>query len=145
MLGGVGYLETAAPAYIAVIIGVVGLTVVPITSVTRREMGVLRRFSATPLRPLTYFLTDVLVPYAVTLIGIVLLLLVAAVAFGVRFGGSLLSLFAAVCLGGFAFFAVGYALMGLLPSSRAMILFGNVLLLCAPDLFRGHGSTAGHA
>src|SRR4030042_1381796 len=57
MLGGVGYLDVSTPAYMAVIISVVGMTAVPITSATRRGMGVLRRFSVTPLRPLTSFLT----------------------------------------------------------------------------------------
>jgi ABC-2 type transport system permease protein len=64
MLGGLGYLDRSVSGYMAMIIGIVGLTAVPITSATRREAGVLRRFSATPLRPLTYFLTDVLVPFS---------------------------------------------------------------------------------
>ena len=128
MLGGQGYLERSVPAYMAVIISIVGFTAVPITSATRREMGVLRRFSATPLRPLTYFLTDVLVPFLMTLLGILLLILVGTVVFDVRFEGNLLSLFAGIGLGALAFFATGYALVGLVPSARAVILIGNVVL-----------------
>jgi len=128
MLGGLAYLDIATPAYMAVIIVLVGLAAVPISSATRREMGVLRRFSATPLRPLTYFLADVLVPYGMSLLGILLLVLVARVGYGVRSGGSLLSLLAAVSLGAFAFLALGYALLGLVPGSRAVTLIGNVLL-----------------
>jgi ABC-2 type transport system permease protein len=78
---------------------------VPITSATRREMGVLRRFSATPLRPLTYFLADVLVPFVMTLLGILLLVLVGVVLFNVSFEGNLFSLLAGISLGAFAFFA----------------------------------------
>lgn len=57
-------------------------------------MGVLRRFSATPLRPLTCFLTDVLVPFVMTLLGVLLLMLVGRVVFHVRFEGNLRSLLA---------------------------------------------------
>ena len=74
MLGGLGYLDRSVSGYMAMIIAIVGLTAVPISSAMRRESGALRRFSATPLRPLTYFLTDVLVPFLMTLVGILLVL-----------------------------------------------------------------------
>jgi ABC-2 type transport system permease protein len=128
MLGGLGYLDRSVSGYMAMIIGIVGLTAVPITSATRREAGVLRRFSATPLRPLTYFLTDVLVPFVLTLLGILLLFLVGTVVYHVRFEGNLFSLLAGISLGAFAFFALGYALVGLVPSARAVVLVGNVVV-----------------
>jgi ABC-2 type transport system permease protein len=128
MTGGLGYLDQSVPAYMAIIIGIVGLTAVPITSAARRETGVLRRFSATPLRPLTYFFTDVLVPFVMTLLGILLLVLVGTVVFGVRFEGNLFSLLVGIGLGACAFFAVGYALFGLVPSARTILVIGNVVL-----------------
>jgi ABC-2 type transport system permease protein len=128
MYGGRGYLDMAVPAYMAMIIGIVGLTAVPISAAIRREAGVLRRFSATPLRPLTYFLTDVLVPFAMTLLGILLLVLVGMLLFKVRFEGNLFSLLAGISLGAFAFFAAGYALVGLVSSARAVVVIGNVVL-----------------
>jgi ABC-2 type transport system permease protein len=128
MLGSHGYLELSVPAYMGVIIGVVGLTAVPIGSAQRRETGVLRRFSATPLRPLTYFVTDVLAPFAVTLLGILIVFLLGTLVYKIRFEGHLLSLLAGVSLGAVAFFALGYALVGLVPGSRAVILIGNIVL-----------------
>jgi ABC-2 type transport system permease protein len=127
--GGLGYLDQSVPGYMAVIISIVGLTAVPITSAMRRETGVLRRFSAAPLRPLTYFLTDVLVPFLMTLLGILLLVLVGTVVFHVRFAGNLLSLLAGISLGAFAFFSLGYALAGLVPNARAVVVIGNVVPL----------------
>ena len=126
--GGLGYLDQSVPAYMAIIIAIVGLTAVPITSTSRREAGVLRRFSATPLRPLTYFLTDVLVPFVMTLLGILLLVLVGVVVFRVRFEGNLFSLLAGIILGSCAFFSLGYALAGLIPNARAVVVIGNVVL-----------------
>jgi len=126
--GGLGYLDASVPGYMAMIVAIVGLTAVPIGAVIRRETGVLRRFSATPLRPLTYFLTDVLVPYAMTLLGLLLLFLLGTAVFQVHFEGNLLSLLVGISLGAFAFFALGYALVGLVPSTRAVVVIGNVLL-----------------
>ena len=128
MLDGQGYLERSVPAYMAVIVSIVGLTAVPISSATRREMGVLRRFLATPLRPITYFLTDVLAPFVVTLLGILLLFLLGTLVYRIRFEGNLFSLFAGIALGTLAFFAVGYALIGLAPNARVLTVIGNVLL-----------------
>jgi ABC-2 type transport system permease protein len=128
MYGGLGYLDMAVPAYMAMIIGIVGLTALPISAAIRREEGVLRRFSATPLHPLTYFVTDVLVPFLMTLLGILLLVLVGMVVFNVRFEGNLFSLLAGISLGACAFFALGYALVGLIPSARAVVVIGNVVL-----------------
>jgi ABC-2 type transport system permease protein len=127
-LGGMGYLDRSVPGYMAMIIAIVGFTAVPISSATRRESGVLRRFSATPLRPFTYFLTDVLVPFLMTLLGILLLFLVGTVVYRVRFEGSLFSLLAGISLGACAFFSLGYALVGLIPNARAVVVIGNVVL-----------------
>ncbi len=126
--GGLGYLDQSVPAYMAIIIAIVGLTAVPITSTIRREAGVLRRFSATPLRPLTYFLTDVLVPFLMTLLGILLLVLVGTVVFHVRFEGNLFSLLGGIILGACAFFSLGYALVGLVSNARAVVVISNVVL-----------------
>jgi len=129
MFGGLGHLDISVPAYTAVIIGITGLTTIPITVVTRREMGVLRRFSATPLKPITYFLTDILVPFVLTLVGILLLFLLGKTVYHVRFDGHWASVIAAVCLSTLAFFSLGYALAGLIPTARAAILIGNVVII----------------
>jgi ABC-2 type transport system permease protein len=46
----------------------------------------------------------------------------------VRFEGNLLSLLAGITLGACAFFALGYALFGLIPNARAVVVIGNVVL-----------------
>ena len=129
MFGGYGHLDISVPTYTAVIIGITALTAVPIVAATRREMGVLRRFAATPLRPLTYFLTDILAPYIFTLAGIGVLFLMGRLVYHVRFEGSWLSVMAGVCLSTLALFALGYTLAGLAPSARAAIVIGNVIII----------------
>jgi ABC-2 type transport system permease protein len=128
LFGGLGHIDVHLPAYVAVIIGIVGLTTVPITTATRREKGVLRRFSATPLRPFTYFLTDILVSLIMSLIGILLLFVVGKILYDVNLEGNLFVIFAAICFGAFTFFALGYALASLVSSARTATVIGNVVL-----------------
>lgn len=129
MFGGRGYLDISVGAYAAVVIGISGLTTVPITLATRREMGVLRRFAATPLRPLTYVAADVLAPFTMTLLGVMLLFLAGTLIFQVQFQGNWLNLLLGVMLSTLAFFALGYAIGGLCGSSRIAIVVGNVLII----------------
>jgi ABC-2 type transport system permease protein len=128
LFGGRGQLDVNVPAYTALIIGVVGLITLPIGAAGRREAGVLRRFRATPLGPLTYIASDVLVNFVMTLLGILLLLLLGTVVYHVRFEGDLLAMMAGICLSAFAFLALGYVLAGVAPNARVATVTGNVLL-----------------
>jgi ABC-2 type transport system permease protein len=137
--GGRGSIDIAVPGYTGMIIGTVGLMSVPIATSARREAGVLRRFRATPLRPLTYMVTDVLVYLLMTLLGIVLLFIVAKLGYNVRFDGSIVSVLLAIALGAFAFMAMGYVLAGLAPTARvaqvvAMVLFYPMMFLSGASI-----------
>ena len=63
-----------------------------------------------------------------TLVGILLLFLVGMVVFRVQFEGNLFSLLAGITRGHAPFFIAGYALVGLVPSTRAVVVIGNVVL-----------------
>jgi len=127
MFGGRGTIDVSVPAYIGLIVATVGLMSVPIATSARRESGVLRRFRATPLRPLTYLVADVLVYFLMSLLGVLLLVLVGKVGYNVRFDGSLPSVMAGFCLTACAFFAMGYVLAGLAPTARVAQVVGMVL------------------
>jgi ABC-2 type transport system permease protein len=126
--GGRGTMDISVPAYVGLIISSVGLMSVPIGTAAARENGILRRFRATPLRPLTYIIADVLVYFAMTLLGIALLFLVGKLGYDVRFDGKSLNVIAGVCLGTGAFLALGYLLASLAPSARVAQVVGMVLL-----------------
>ena len=127
MLGGRGSMDVSVPAYTGMIIGSVGLMSVPIGTAARRETGVLRRFRATPLRPIVYLIADVLVYFVMTLLGILLLFLVGKVAYNIRFEGNLFSVLAGISLGAFTFLAIGYFLAGLAPTARVAQVVGMVI------------------
>jgi ABC-2 type transport system permease protein len=127
MFGGRGSMDVSVPAYMSLVIGTAGLMGVPIATSARREAGSLRRFRATPLRPLTYLISDVVVYFVMTLLGILILVLVGKGVYNVRFEGNPLSVFAAVCLGTSAFLALGYVIAGLAPTARVAQIVGMVI------------------
>ena len=129
LLHGLSQMDVSVPSYIALILGITALTSIPIAAASRRETGVLRRFSATPLRPLTYFLADILAPFLVALVGVVFLILLGFSIYHVRFDGQWLSVAGGVCLSAASLFALGYAIAGIVPNFRTAIVVGNVIMI----------------
>jgi len=127
-LGGRGHLDVNLSGYAALVIGILGIAGVPIETATRRETGVLRRFRATPLRPLTYIASDVLGNFAMMVLGVTVVFLLGRFGYGVRFHGSLPTLALGVFLSAAAFLSVAYVLASIIPTSRAAMVVGNVLL-----------------
>jgi len=127
LFGGYGSMDISMPGYTALILGAVGLLTVAINTSSYRESGVLRRFRATPLRPVTYIAADVTGTFVMMLAGMVPLLLAGWLLYHVRFEGQLPSVFLAVLLGGLAMFSVGYLIASLAPSARAAQVIGMAI------------------
>ena len=126
-LGGLGFIDITVPAYIGLIIVSVGLMSVPIGLAANREAGVLRRFRATPLRPIAYIIASVAGYFVMALAGVLLLILTGKVAYNVRFEGNILSILTGFTLGTLSFFALGYLIAGLAPTARIAQTVGMVL------------------
>jgi ABC-2 type transport system permease protein len=127
VFGGRGSMDVTVPAYIGIVIVTVALIGIPIQTATNRELGVLRRYRVTPLRPLSYLIADVTAYYLMTLTGTVLLIVVGAVAFGVHPAGSVPAILAGFTLSALSFFALGYLLASLAPTARVAQTIGMVL------------------
>jgi ABC-2 type transport system permease protein len=127
MFGGRGTMDISMPAYTGLILGTIGLLNVPITTAGYREQGILRRFRASPLRPLTYLTADVLTNLVMTLLGMLVLVTVGRVLYDVSFEGQFLGLLAAVGLSGLAMFAFGYLIASLAPGARLAQVIGMVV------------------
>jgi ABC-2 type transport system permease protein len=127
LYGGYGTMDITMPAYTALILGTIGLLGVPITTSGYREQGVLRRFRATPMRPLTYIVADLLTNLIMTLLGMIILIGVGWALYKVRFEGQILSVFVAVVFGGLTMFAVGYLIASLAPGARTAQVIGMVI------------------
>jgi ABC-2 type transport system permease protein len=128
MFDGYGSMDVSMPAYTALILGTVGLLGVAINTSSYREAGILRRFRATPLRPLVYMAADVTAYLIMVLAGMAGVLLVGWSLYRVQFEGQAGSVFLAVILSGIAMFAVGYLIAGLAPNARTAQLMGMIVL-----------------
>ncbi len=114
----VGYIDMQVPALAAIIIGSVGLIGIPIATAAARETRVLRRYRATPVSPLTLISADVLVNFAMSVIGMAILVVLSKALFGLRFSGSWPVVIAIFTFSACAFFALGYLIASLSPTAR---------------------------
>jgi len=127
IFGGLGSMDVSMPAYSALILGTIGLLSVPITTAGYREQGILRRFRATPMRPLTYIASDLLTNLAMTILGMALLFTVGWLLYRVQFEGNILLLLFAVILSGLAMSSMGYLIASIASGARVAQVIGMVI------------------
>jgi len=130
---GYGSMDVSVPAYTAMIIGTSGLMSITITMAAYRENGILRRLRATPISPLVVLAAQVIVVFAMTCLGMVLLIVAGKLVYHVRFEGNALSVLAGFVLSSLSFFGLGFILAGIMPTARTAQVVGMVLLY--PMLF----------
>jgi len=131
--GGFGYVDTAVPAYMAMIIAITGLMSIPISVTGYREKRILRRLRAAPLRPRTILGAWVIVYFWVALLGVLLLIGAAILVYRLRFNGDPLAVSLAFVLSALSFFALGFLIASLAPTVRIANIAGMVLFF--PMLF----------
>ncbi|MBA4384509.1 MAG: ABC transporter permease [Anaerolinea sp.] len=130
---GRGTIDISIPAYTAMIIATSGLMSITITMAAYRENGVLRRFKTTPVSPLVILVAQVIVVFAMTLLGMFLLIIAGKLVYHVKFEGNWLSVLGGFILCSLSFFSLGFILAGLMSSARTAQIVGMVLLY--PMLF----------
>lgn len=132
--GGYGSVDVSVPSYAAMIIATNGLLTLAIAIATQRELGVLRRLRATPVRPQSILAAQVAVIFLMTAAGMIALIIAGKVAYGLRFGGNLVNVIAGFTLSSLSFFALGFILASLAPTARtaqvvALVLFYPMIFL----------------
>jgi ABC-2 type transport system permease protein len=133
MFDGHGTIDISIPAYTAMIIATTGLMAITITMATYRENGILRRLRTTPVSPLVVLAAQVIVVFAMTSLGMLLLIIAGKLVYHVRFEGNPFSMLAGFSLSSLSFFGLGFILAGLMPTARTAQVVGMVLLY--PMLF----------
>jgi len=123
---GRGSVDMSVPAYIAMIIGSVGLLTVAINISMYRERGILRRYRATPLRPYVILMTTLLVNFVMTFLGTALLIITAILVYNLRFEGNALLVLAGFVLSSLSFFSLGFVIASLAPTARVAQVVGMV-------------------
>jgi len=133
MYGGQRTIDVAIPSLTAVIIGITGLMSTTITMATYREKGILRRLRTTPVSPLIVLAAQVVVVFAMTCLGMLLLIAAGMLVYHVRFEGNAFSVLGGFVLSSLSFFGIGFFLAGTMPTVRTAWVVAMVLLY--PMLF----------
>jgi len=129
-------------SYLTVVIAATGLIMVPVHLASYRERGVLRRFAAAGFPRWSFATAQLVVGLVTTLIGSVLLLVVAAPVYGIPSLHEAWRVVAALVLGAVGFVSGGVLLGSVLPSARAAQAVG--LMLFFPSFLLGAGGPPPH-
>lgn len=125
-------IATYLPTVIAMAVATAAITVLPVSFATFREKGVLRRLSATPMRPQALVVAHLVINVAVTIAGVVLALVVAQLAFGVVRPEQLGVVLLVFVLAMLAMFALGMLIGAWAPRASSATAVG--MLLYFPQL-----------
>ncbi len=124
-------------SYFAVVIGSVGLVMLPVHIATYRELGVLRRFAASGFPRWSFALAELALGLVAVVVGGVALLAVAAPVYGLPDVESPLRVVAGVVAGSLAFVSLGVLIGTLVPSARAAQAVGMIAFF--PSFLLGGG------
>ncbi len=123
-----GAIDALIPSFSAMVIGMTGLMPVTITLATYRENGILRRLRTTPVSPLVVMAAQVIVVFAMTALGMLLLVSAGKLVYHVQILGSPVSMLGGFILSALSFFGIGFILAGILPTARTAQVVAMVLL-----------------
>ena len=150
--GGLRFIDVFVPSLVVITVGTLGIQTLPIRLATYREKGVLRRLSTTPAHPVRLLAAQLAIYTVISVVALVLLVVVARVAFNVPLPGQPIGYLVAFVLGMVSLFAIGLLVAAVAPSSRsataiaipmffAVMLLGGVYLprVYLPDILRRIG------
>jgi ABC-2 type transport system permease protein len=125
--GGLTVLDTYVPVLVVMSLALLGFVSLPLTLVSYRERGILRRLGTTPAGPLRVLAAQLIVNFGMAVVTLVVLLAVARLAYGVplprQFGGWIVTaLFASAVV-----LAMGLFVASIGSTARAAAAIGNVL------------------
>jgi ABC-2 type transport system permease protein len=129
--GDLSFVAYFAPSLLAMSIAVLGFQVLPTGLATYRERGVLRRLSATPMRPASVLFVQLVINLVTAMIGAVLVMAVGVGVLNVPAPRYPLGFAAALLLGTAAVFSVGLLVAARVPRARTASGIGTLLFVLA--------------
>jgi ABC-2 type transport system permease protein len=129
-------------SYLTVVIGAIGLVMVPVHLASYRERGVLRRFAVAGFPRWSFAIAELVVGLITTLVACALLLAVAAPVYGLPAMHTAWRVLLALALGAVCFTGIGVLLGSVLPSARSAQAVGLVLFF--PSFLLGAGGPPPH-
>ena len=128
--GGLRFIDVFVPSLVVISVGTLGIQTLPIRLATYREKGVLRRLSTTPAHPMRLLIAQLLVYLVTAAVALVLLAVVARLAFDVPLPRDPIGYLAAVLLGTSSLFVVGLVIAAVAPSARVATAVAIPLFFC---------------
>lgn len=124
---GYSFLEQSFGAISTIAICAGGVMGLPLVISDYRQKKILKRFQVTPSSPSLLLAVQVTIYAIYSFIALVLVYLVAALFFGVRLQGDLLSFLGSFVLVMFSMFSIGMLVGGLSPSMKTASILASVL------------------
>jgi ABC-2 type transport system permease protein len=124
---GVAVLGTLIPPFIAMALGMTALSIMPVTFGGFREKGILRRLSATPMRPQAQFAAHFVINSVMALAGSLLAVAGVAIFFPMAIPRNVLIVLAGFLLGMASLMALGSLIAAVVPKASAGTAVGNLL------------------
>ncbi|MFE2290127.1 ABC transporter permease [Streptomyces sp. NPDC059452] len=118
---------TLMPMTLLMIISMLALIFLPTNMAQSRRIGVLRRLSVTPVRPIALLVAQTVTNLLTSVLGIAVALLVGALAFDAGMPQDALSALLVFALVAFAMYGLGLLLAALAPSPNVVVAAGFVL------------------
>jgi ABC-2 type transport system permease protein len=125
--GGRRVIDVYVPVLIAFVLAMLAVSALPSVLASYRERGVLRRLATTPVGPARLLAAQLAVNAAIVAATLVLILVVARVAFGVPLPDQALGFGISLVLAAAALLAIGVFIAAVAPSARAATTIGAAL------------------
>ncbi|MGC8943002.1 MAG: ABC transporter permease [Caldisericia bacterium] len=132
--GGFGSVDVMVPSYLGVIIAINGLMSLPLTLVEYRDKKILKRYMATPLKSSYIILSQFVVNFVLTLLGLILLFVFGKIIFNLKFYGNVFIFSFVFVLSTLSIFSIGFLIASLIKDPRtantiAYIIYFPMLFL----------------
>lgn len=128
-----GYIDAFTSSFIGIVILTAATMDLTINLSTYREKGILKRFRATPVSPVSFLAGEFLAILIISLLGVLLLLVVGIVLFNMHFRGNIFEGIAAFLISCCGMAGVGFIPASLSRSARTGTAISNTLYF--PMLF----------
>ena len=133
MFDNLGTIDACTPAYICMVICVAGIMSLPLSLTGYREKKILKRFKASPASPWQIIVAQIIVNFLMTMVGTILLLLIAKFRYEITFSGNVMQVLLAYLLCVISVFSIGFFVASIIHNAQAAMAVSNVIYF--PMLF----------
>ncbi|HWV24639.1 MAG TPA: ABC transporter permease [Thermomicrobiales bacterium] len=129
----IGPMDASVPAYCGLIIATTAFMSLPIAISSYREKHIYRRMRATPVRPASIIVSQILVNLLLTVVGLIILFVAGKLLFDLRTPEQPGLLVISTLIGFLSMSAIGFLIGGWAPTARTAQVVGNIVFF--PQLF----------